>query len=342
LNRASVMIARQESRRPMQEYLTTRELAQLLRISERKVYDIAQSGEIACTRATGKLLFPRDAVAAWLERSSASPQGLREGHGGSMGGSMGGSLGDSLPRVLLGSHDPLLDWALRESGCGIATYFDGSGDGLDRFARGEGIAAGLHIFDPQTGQWNRPAVERRFDGADCVLVEFARRRRGLVLAPALASQVDDIPALKGRRFAPRQPASGAQMLFEHLLAQAGMTIGDIGVLPAARTETEAALAVLEGKADAAFGLQSLAGQHALVFVPIVEERFDLLVNRREWFEPAFQAFLAFCRGQRFHEQAAAMAGYDVSGLGAVQYNAAPIRQRSRATRRTQKRTNARN
>ena len=32
------------------------------------------------------------------------------------------------PRVLAGSHDPLLDWALRESGCGIATYFDGSLD----------------------------------------------------------------------------------------------------------------------------------------------------------------------------------------------------------------------
>ena len=46
----------------MEQYLTTKELAELLRLKERKVYDLAAAGEVPCTRATGKLLFPRDAV----------------------------------------------------------------------------------------------------------------------------------------------------------------------------------------------------------------------------------------------------------------------------------------
>ena len=47
-------------------YLTTRELASLLRIKERKVYDLAASGQIPCSRAMGKLLFPRKAIEAWI------------------------------------------------------------------------------------------------------------------------------------------------------------------------------------------------------------------------------------------------------------------------------------
>ncbi|MEE9589560.1 MAG: helix-turn-helix domain-containing protein, partial [Hyphomicrobiaceae bacterium] len=123
----------------MSEYLTTKELAELLRIKERKVYDLAATGEIPCSRAMGKLLFPRAAVEAWLASASSGLDRAGEVQ--------------SRPNVFLGSHDPLLDWALRESGCGLATYFDGSLDGLERFAAGEGIASGLHIYEPAAKQW---------------------------------------------------------------------------------------------------------------------------------------------------------------------------------------------
>ena len=52
------------------EYLTVPELAELLRIKERKVYDLASEGEVPCTRATGKLLFPVAGVRAWLDKHS--------------------------------------------------------------------------------------------------------------------------------------------------------------------------------------------------------------------------------------------------------------------------------
>lgn len=44
------------------EYLTVRELADLLRLKARKVYDLAASGTVPCSRATGKLLCPADAA----------------------------------------------------------------------------------------------------------------------------------------------------------------------------------------------------------------------------------------------------------------------------------------
>ncbi|CFX16450.1 conserved protein of unknown function [Candidatus Filomicrobium marinum] len=289
----------------MHRYLTTKEVADLLRLKERKVYDLAASGGIPCTRATGKLLFPRDGVDAWLSNNTDA-------------GALGAA--GQRPNVFLGSHDPLLDWALLESRCGIATFFDGSSDGLERFCSRQGIAAGIHLIDAATGDWNVPIVNARLGLASCILVEWAWRRRGLIVAKGQAEKFATIGDLKGHRVVPRQPEAGSQILLEHVMAENGLSDTDVQFIPAARSETDAAVAVLEGKADAAFGLEALAAKYRLDFVPICNERYDLLVDRRAWFEPPMQKLLAFCRSSTFTECAADYAGYDVSGFGRVHFN----------------------
>ena len=286
------------------EYLTTKELADLLRIKERKVYDLAASGDIPCTRALGKLLFQRTAIDAWLARHGSGDTGMPA----------------VIPAVFVGSHDPLLEWSLRESGSGIATFFDGSLDGLDRFEKAEGVATGLHVFDRASGEWNIAAVRERFAGKPVVLVEWAWRERGLIVEPGNPKTIKTINNLKGVRFVPRQKQAGSQVLLEHLVSEAGLDADAVDMIHAARTETDAALAVLEGQADAAFGLLSVARQYRLDFVPVIRERFDLLVWRSEWFEAPFQKFLEVCKSQEFEDRLQGMDGYDASGFGRVHFN----------------------
>lgn len=288
----------------MNEYLTTREVADLLRIKERKIYDLAASGEIPCTRATGKLLFGRDAINNWLNRHSHHPDIIAE----------------QLPAVFLGSHDPLLEWALRQSQCGIATFFDGSGDGLERFARREGLAAGLHLFHAERNTWNTPFVQQRFSAFPVVLIEWAVRRRGLIVSERLRDKVSGIGDLRGLTIAPRQSDSGTQSLSAHLLEKAALSESDIAFAEPSRTEFDAALAVADGKADATLGLESVARQFRLPFIKLVEERFDILFCRREWFEAPLQKFVGFCRSPAFATRAAEMRGYDVSGFGTIHFN----------------------
>jgi excisionase family DNA binding protein len=286
------------------EFLTTRELADLLRIKERKVYELAAADEVPCLRVTGKLLFPREAIEAWLVHHTSGGDETTAGE---------------RAQVFAGSHDPLLDWALRESGAGLATYFDGSLDGIERFDNRQAIAAGMHVHDAVTGQWNVPLVTARFTHQPVVLIEFAWRERGLIVAPNQPDAPNDVAGLRGRRVVPRQAAAGSQGLLEHLLAEAGVGADEVEMTSPARTETDAALAVLEGKADAAFGLEGLARRHRLDFVPIIRERFDLLVDRRAWFEAPLQRLVAFCGTGAFHEKAVEFHGYDVDGLGSVHF-----------------------
>lgn len=286
------------------EYLTVKELAQMLRLKERKIYDLAAAGEVPCSRVTGKLLFPRDQVKSWIEAAAAGPI----------------QTDTQRPSVFLGSHDPLLEWALRQSQCGLATFFDGSDDGLTRLQAGEGVAAGLHLYDDQTDQWNISVIAERFAGQNVVLVEFATRWRGLVVHPDYHDTITSLADLPGRRVALRQPGSGTARVFAHLITQAGLPQMSADSTEIARSELDAVLSVAQGSADVTFGLEPLARQFGLTFVPVIEERFDLLVDREAWFDPALQKLVAFCTSKAFTNRAKAETGYNVTGFGAVRWN----------------------
>ncbi|MBT7942012.1 MAG: substrate-binding domain-containing protein, partial [Alphaproteobacteria bacterium] len=124
------------------------------------------------------------------------------------------------------------------------------------------------------------------------------------------------------RVAVRQPQAGAQILFRHLVEVAGLDMAALGVLDhPAMSETDLGLAVLEGKADAGLCIASVATQYRLDFVPLHRERYDLVIRRRDYFEPPVQALLAFANSEVFVERAGEMPGYDASKLGRVVYNA---------------------
>ncbi len=286
-------------------YLTTRELAELLRIKERKVYDMATHGDVPCVRVVGKLLFPRAEIMQWIDASRSGPQAMAE---------------LSLPPTVLGSHDPLLDWALRESGSGLAAFLDGSADGLQRMASHEGVACATHIHEAEG--WNVATVKSQFEHQNVVLIEFAQRVRGLIVAADNPLEINDVASLSGHRLARRQSSAASQQLFEQLRDDAGIAEDSVKLFAdCARTEDELGMQVFDGHVDVAFGLQSVASRLRLGFVPLLEERFDLLVWRQAWFEPPFQKLLSFMDSDVFREKAARLGGYDISGLGRVHFNA---------------------
>jgi len=291
----------------MTELMTTREVAAYLRIKERKVYDLVREGRIPCTRVTGKWLFPKALIDLWVMRARAGPA----------------IEAPSPPAVIAGSHDPLLEWAIRESGAGLALLPGGSLDGLTRLARREAMACALHVYDAETDAYNEPLVRSVLGDHGVVLIEWARRHQGLISSPDARPAIGSLAdiARASVRVIPRQEGAGAQILLAHLLGEAGIDPGAVDwVAPPARTETDVGLAIVEDRADVGLALEAVARQHKLSFVPLQQERLDLAIRRRDYFAPAMQALFAFARGKRFAERAKAMGGYDVSGLGAVHYN----------------------
>lgn len=282
--------------------LTSDEAADFLRLSRRKLFQLVSERRLPVARIDGRLLFPRRALEAWLDAQlEAGPQA-------------------DPPPVCAGSHDPLLDWAVRESGCGLALLTEGSGEGLVRLMDGEAAVAGLHLFDAETGETNGPALAAA-GARGFVAIEWARRTQGLLLPAGNPLGLRTVADLAGRRTVRRQATAGSQALLEALLARAGVAADAVAwTRTIAHTHADAATAVATGTADAAFGVASAARAAGLDFVPLFEERYDLVMRRRTYFEPPVQRLLAFARTPALAERAAALGGYDVGGLGTVRAN----------------------
>ena len=291
----------------MPELMTTAEVADYLRLKERKIYELVRLRRIPCSHATGKLLFPKQMIDLWVARHvEFNGPALR-----------------APPPIAAGSHDLLLEWALRESGCDLALLSGGSQDGLRRLANGEAMVAGLHIIDPDTGDYNISSVRLLPGIGDLVLIEWARRRQGLVLSAGNPKRVACLADLRDKRLriARRQDGAGAEILFRYLLSRDGLALDDLDLveLPAL-TETDLAAAVLDGKADCGLAIEAVARQFRLDFLPLHQERFDLAMRRPDYFERPIQSLLAFCRTPAFVTSARKFGGYDLGGSGRVIYN----------------------
>jgi excisionase family DNA binding protein len=294
--------------RLMPDVLTLKEAAGYLRLSERSLYQLARTRRLPAAQLGGKWLFPRVLLERWLAAQADGPDVAHR---------------LDPPSILAGSHDPLLDWAVRQSGCGLALRTGGSLEGLAAVARGEALVAAIHLLDPDTGTYNEPAAREALAGRGIVGISWAWREQGLIVPPGnprgLAAVAD--LAQPGVRVAGRQPRAGSHILLTHLLTEAGLRLDLVSFLAQpALSKDEVAAAVAEGRADAGFGIRAEAASRGLGFVPLIRERFDLVMERRHYFGPAVQALLAFARTELFAARAARMGGYDLIASGAVAFN----------------------
>jgi putative molybdopterin biosynthesis protein len=286
--------------------MTTGEVADYLRVKERTIYEMVARQTIPFSRATGKLLFPRRLVDAWLEAQTELPEaGIAPA-----------------PPIYAGSNDPLLEWALRQSGSGLAVLAHGSVQGLEDLAAGRAVLAGAHLLDPETGNWNHAAARSHLPGSAYVLIHWARRTQGLITAagnPLGLTGLKDA-AQRGLRFATRAGGAGSTRLLEVLLAREGLSLTDLTTLDRpAESHADLATLIETGEADCGLGLQAVAGH--LGFIPLVcDESFDLAMSRRDYFEPAIQTLLTFARSDSFARRAAHLGGYDLTDLGRVLWN----------------------
>jgi putative molybdopterin biosynthesis protein len=291
----------------MPDLLTTDEAAAYLRLSERKLYELVANGTVPCTKVTGKWLFPKAALDRWLAAGYAGPAAFVQA---------------PAPPIVGGSHDPLLEWALRESGSRLASLPEGSEAGLQRLARGEVVAAAIHLhrLDGDDDSANIDAIANAAGLHDAVLIAFARREQGLVVAAGNPLGLSDIASVAATRarLVLRPQGAGAQLLLLALIAQAGLALDAlVTVKPVAPTGPDIAQAVRAGRADCGIATRSVAVAARLGFVPLTWERFDLAMRQRDYFLPPLQALCAFLRIETFHARARELTGYDTAEAGEV-------------------------
>jgi excisionase family DNA binding protein len=296
---------------PDYKFITTKEVADLLKVNEKMVYTLVSDKGLPATKITGKWMFPRRLVEEWLELNMIN------------GPAQAAVMSSDSGRLLLaGSDDPFFQKTLslfhRRYADTTAFFANvGSMGGLKNLRRGLCHIGVCHLLQDDNQEYNFDFAEQELERSP-VFINFSRREQGILVRQGNPKNIKTIEDL-GRSditIVNRPLGTGTRLLLDYEIALSAITAGQIkGYDREAPRHIDAGLEILRGKADAAPAIRAVAGMLDLDFIPLRWERFDLLVSREHFFERRIQNFLGLLQEAEFEELAGSFVGYDISLSG---------------------------
>ena len=210
--------------------------------------------------------------------------------------------------VIIGSHCVGLDLIvgdLIKKGVRLKVLYVGSMGGLAAAKRGECDVASVHLMDPKTGEYNRPLLTETL-----ALVPGYRRMQGFVFRAGdvrfagksaeagLAAALEDPDCTMVNRNA----GSGTRILIDKLLG----TRRPAGYGIQTKSHNAVAAAVRQGRADWGVGIDTVARQYGLEFIPLQEEHYDFIVPKARLERPAVRSFCEILDDQGMRERLGAL------------------------------------
>ena len=225
--------------------------------------------------------------------------------------------------VHIGSHDICLD-LLAQYAAGRSARFTssnvGSLGGLVALRRGETHVAGSHLLDPDTGDFNLSYIKQYLPDEDVVLITFVHREQGLIVAPGNPKHIhafDDL-VRDDVQYVNRQRGAGTRVLLDYYLDQSGLDKDDVsGYEREEYTHLAVAAAVQSGTADCGLGIAAAARALKLDFVPLAQERYELVTLKTFYESPILDPLLEVLQDPGFLRTVNGLPGYDTSETGKV-------------------------
>ena len=225
--------------------------------------------------------------------------------------------------VMVGSHDLTLDILSNLLGKYYPPVFFsshpvGSLGGILALKNGFCHMTGLHLLDPETGEYNFPYLRQYLKGFAVRVIHLVYREQGLMVQQGNPKKVKGLEDLlrKDIAFINRQKGSGTRILLDHTLKTLLLEPGQIqGYEKEEYTHMGVASSVASGVADAGLGILPAAKAMGLDFIPIARERYDLVIPAIYFENEKIQRVIETVRSREFTEMVFRMGGYDVSKTG---------------------------
>ena len=204
---------------------------------------------------------------------------------------------------------------------GVTNWTMGSANALRALQRGEVHMAGLHLVDMKSGQSNIPYLKRHARNRGLVGVHFASWVQGLLIRSGNPKRIRTVQDLikPGVRLINREPGAGARFFLDALLEQVGVTGESIkGYQHEVSSHLEVARHIRDGMADVGIGVETAAYHFGLDFIPLREERYDLIM-RTDFLQshPMASKFLDAVVSQPFRREIEALGGYNLNEIGKI-------------------------
>lgn len=288
-------------------FMSVKQVAEYLQLNEKKIYTLANAGNIPGTKITGKWLFPKTLIDHWLIESSH-----------------GGILTDRL--TIAGSDDPLLDRIVVELICdfksdALLSYTaTGTAMGLSLLAKRRINVCAIHWGPVEESSIRHAALIQQYPESSLwLIVRLFRREQGFMLSPRLAKQCGTLEDIFSHDlvWATRKEGTGSQRFLLETATRLNVGLDSLNIAATLQTEREAASMVAQKNADVAPGPRSVAQEFGLDFVSAGWEAYDLVLPRTIYFRQLFQSLLSKARQKSIQSKAQQFGGYNLKQLGKV-------------------------
>jgi len=227
--------------------------------------------------------------------------------------------------LLIGSHDLSLDLIRNEIrkrnyNFDLKLQTVGSMAGLTALRRGESHLAGAHLLDPENGEYNVSYLRKFFKGQKLLVVNLVYREQGLYLKkgnPKNIANIDDLTQ-NNINYINRQRGAGTRVLFDFLLSQNEIETNQIsGYEKEEYTHIAAAAAVGRGSADAALGIRAAAEVMDVDFLPLAEEKYDLIIKAENLDDPRINKLIELINENKIKSKIENLGGYNCQETGNI-------------------------
>lgn len=225
--------------------------------------------------------------------------------------------------VSIGSHDICLDFLadiLQHKNLRLVSANVGSMGGIMALRRGDTHFAGIHLLDQEIGEYNITYLQRYLADRKWLLINLVKRQQGLMVPPGNPLGITSLfdltkPAI---RYINRQAGSGTRVLLDYLLRENCIQPDNInGYTREEYTHLAVAAAIKNNAADAGLGIFAAAQAMELDFVPLTEERYDLVILPEVMGEKNLEILLATIKSDEFRRRADTYGGYSLEVSGEI-------------------------
>lgn len=226
-------------------------------------------------------------------------------------------------RFVIAGCDPalsLLEHALSRYSVELIMVPCSSRQALAWLKQGRVHAAGSHLLDDETGEYNLPMVRHLFPRRSVQVITFAEWEQGLVVQRGNPKSIRAIEDLAGRGISivNREKGSGSRDLLDRGLRKVRLAAKRIGGYETiAATHLEAAHAVAAGTADGCIAARAAARCFDLDFIPLAAERFDLSIASNALQTAPGRAVANALNSSALRNQLQAVAGHEAANTGRV-------------------------
>jgi len=311
--------------------LTAKEVAQILNISKNTVYELIKRGELPSYKVGRKIRVDLIDIEEYKNKSRTkskiTPTNLDNSSIVSrLNPKIFLPVSNDKDDFIICGQDILLDVLTRHleqhpNGLQALRCYIGSYNGLVELYRGNVNIATAHLWDADAEVYNIPYVRRLLPGVPCVIVNLVSRMQGFYVAKGNPKNIiawndltkPDVLMIN------REKGCGVRVLIDEKLCKLNIPWQSIkGYGSEGLSHLAVASAVARGDADVAIGNEKCALQVQNVqFVPLQEEKYDLIIKKDDIDKPPFKAILEILNSKEFKDELRGIGGYGMNDTGKI-------------------------